>query len=204
VRNAVEPTVYRPFAQSAGDVLNAMPTVCLSVRAAPGASAEALRGAIAPALAGIDPGVSVATVTVSAQLDAYYVRERLLGLLAGFFAVLGLVLAAIGLYGVTAQSVSRRTREFGVRMALGADGRRIARLIARRLGIVVVCGSLLGAAASAAAGRVIESLLFGVTARDPLAFALAMVTLLVTCTAAAWLPARRAARTDPMGVLRES
>jgi predicted permease len=204
VRNAVEPTAYRPFAQSAGDVLHSMPTVCLSVRAAPGASAEALRGAVASALAGIDSEVSVSTVTVTAQLDAYYVRERLLGLLAGFFAVLGLALAAIGLYGVTAQSVARRTREVGIRMALGADDRRVTRLILRRLAIVSALGTAMGVAASLVAGRVIESLLFGVTARDPLAFALALVTLSVTCAIAGWLPARRAARTEPMIVLRES
>jgi len=205
VRNAIEPTVYRPLAQVASaDLLKAVPTLCLSVRAGAGASPAGLRGMLAPELTAVDAGVSVATVTVDAQLDAYHVRERLLGLLAGFFAALGLLLAAIGLYGVTSHWVSGRRRELGIRIALGAEGHRVAGLVLRRLALVTICGAVAGGAASLAAGRLVESLLFGVQARDPLSFAAAAVTLFVTCIAAAWLPARRAARTDPMIVLRES
>jgi len=205
IRNAVEPTVYRPLAQTASEnLLTAVPTICVSVRAASVTSPERLRSAVAAAIAAADGDVGVSTVTVGAQLDAYYVRERLLGLLAGFFALLGLLLAAIGLYGVTALSVAGRRRELAVRVALGADRRRVMRLVMRRLTLVAVCGAIAGAAASAAAGRLVESLLFGVTARDPLTFGAALLTLLATCAAAGWLPARRAARTDPMIVLRES
>jgi len=203
-RDPVEPTVYRPLAQTASeDLLKAIPTICVSVRVAPGLSAEGRRGDVAAALATLDAETSVGTVTVKAQLDAYYVRERLLGLIAGFFALLGLLLAAIGLYGVTAHAVSRRRRELGIRIALGADGRSVTRLVLRRLSVAALCGTLAGGAASVAAGRVVESLLFGVTPRDPLALSVAIATLVLTCWTAAWWPARRAARTDPMIVLRE-
>jgi ABC-type antimicrobial peptide transport system permease subunit len=204
VRNPVEPTMYRPLAQAADDTFfETMPVICVSVRAASTMSPERLREAVAPALAAVDRDSAVSTVTVGAQLDAYYVRERLLGLLSGLFAVIGLLLAAIGLYGVTSLSVHGRRHELAVRIAVGADGRRISRLVFRRLAVVVGCGALVGGAVAVAAGRIVESLLFGVTARDPVAFVSAFVTLLVTAIAAASGPVRRAARTEPMMALRE-
>jgi putative ABC transport system permease protein len=163
-----------------------------------------LQASVSRAIVAIDTDLTVLPVTVKAQLDANYVRERLLGLLSGFFGVLGLVLAVIGVYGVTAQSVHGRRREMGIRLALGADGPSLVRLIGRRLALLAIAGAAVGAVVTLWAGRAVASLLFDITARDPSAFALASVTLLVACVLAGWLPARRAARTEPMIVLRES
>jgi len=202
VRAPVEPTVYRPIAQAAGERLfSAVPSVSVSVRVAAGMS---LHGAIARALTGVDPDLSVMPIDVKTQLDAYYVRERLLGLLSGFFGVLGLVLAAIGLYGVSAQSATGRRREIGIRIALGASRRRVVRLIVGRFAGAGAVGVAVGLLASVWLGRMVEGLLYGVTARDPVALTTAAITLLVTGIVAGWLPARRAARTEPMIVLRES
>jgi len=205
VRTPVEPTVYRPLAQTASvHLLEAVPTICVSVRAATSSSPEQLRGIVAAALAAADRDTSISTVTVGAQLDASYVRERLLGILAGAFAVIGLLLGALGLYGVTTLWVIGRRRELAVRVALGADRQRITRLVFRRLALVAGCGLAIGSAAAFSTGRLIEGLLYGLDSHDPVTFALTAATLIVTCITAAWAPARRAARTEPMIVLREA
>jgi predicted permease len=118
------------------------------------------------------------------------------------FGVLALVLATTGLYGVLAYAVSQRTKEVGIRMALGAQPRDVTRLIVRQGMWLVVVGLLCGLGAALALGRVLASLLLGVGGADPLTFAGVVVMLVLTALVACWIPARRAARVDPMVALR--
>lgn len=123
---------------------------------------------------------------------------------ASIFGAVALLLVAFGLYGVLSYTVSQRRREIGVRMALGAGRGQVVRLVAGQGGALVGAGIVLGLLAAAAATRVVESVLFGVAPADPLTFAAVTAVLLVVGFFACWLPARRAARIDPMDVLREA
>jgi ABC-type antimicrobial peptide transport system permease subunit len=127
---------------------------------------------------------------------------RLGGSVLGLFGLLGLVLAGVGVYGVMAYSVSMRTREMGIRVALGADRERVLRLVVGEGMKLTLLGAALGLAAAAAASRLVAGLLYGVPALDPVAFVGVPVILVAVATLAVWLPARRAARTDPMRALR--
>jgi ABC-type antimicrobial peptide transport system permease subunit len=113
------------------------------------------------------------------------------------------VLAGIGLYGVMAYTVAQRTREIGVRIALGADGQRIRGMILRQVGGTVLIGAALGIAAALAVGRAVESLLFGLEGIDPIVTSLAGISLVVVALGASYLPARRAARVDVIQALRD-
>src|SRR5207245_2104565 len=113
-------------------------------------------------------------------------------MIAGFFGVLGLLLAAVGLYGVAAYGVSRRRREIGIRMALGADRRRVLRLVLGRVVVLSALGSMAGVLCSFWLARTISALLYGIQARDALTFGGAAIVLLAVTAAAGWLPARRA------------
>ena len=115
---------------------------------------------------------------------------------------MALLLAAFGLYGVLSYAVSRRRRELGVRMALGAGRTDVVLLVVRQGGMLVAAGVVLGLLAAAASTRVVASILFGITATDALTFAGATAVLLAAGLLACWLPARRATRVDPMQVLR--
>jgi ABC-type antimicrobial peptide transport system permease subunit len=137
------------------------------------------------------------------------IRARSLGdrrftmIVLGGFAMLGLVLAAIGIYGVLAYSVARRTREIGVRMALGAArGRVVSMVLGDSLGPVVV-GAAVGVVGAVAVTRLMRSLLFGVSATDPLTFVFVVMLLIGVATLASVVPAARAARVDPVVALRE-
>jgi hypothetical protein len=132
------------------------------------------------------------------DLSRLLARPRFLASLFGAFAAVALVLAAAGLYGVLAYSVGVRRREIGVRMALGADAPRIARLIVGDAMRVVGVGLVLGIAGALAAGRLVSALLFDVTPHDTLSLVAATVSLALIALLAAWLPARRASRVDPM------
>jgi len=152
----------------------------------------------------LDPEQPIARASaLSTMLDARLAERRFVLSLLGGFALVALSLAAIGIYGVMAYSVGRRRHEFGVRAALGASRLDLSRLVIRQGAIVVAIGVLLGVGGAVAATRLMERLLFGVSATDPLVFA--AVTLLLSATAllACWLPARRAANVEPMGVLRQ-
>src|SRR4029077_11735080 len=128
--------------------------------------------------------------------------ERLIARLSTVFGVLALLLAAIGLYGGMAYSVARRTSEIGVRMARGATGGAVASMILREIVGLVAIGSLVGAAGALGLARFVESLMFGLAPRDPLTLAAAAGVLLAVGLLAAYLPARRAARIDPVVALR--
>ena len=133
--------------------------------------------------------------------DSIY-RDRIVAILASAFGALATLLAAIGLYGVVAFNVARRTAEMGVRMALGALPRDVVALVMREVGLLVAGGSAIGLVVAWQAGRYVQAQLFGVKADDPLVFAGAALVLAVVALAAGYIPAQRAARVDPIKALR--
>jgi ABC-type antimicrobial peptide transport system permease subunit len=136
------------------------------------------------------------------QLKENVFLDRMISVLSAAFAALATLLAAVGLYGVLAYSVSQRTREIGVRMALGADGGRVQRMVLRQVGVMVVMGATIGVLGAYAVGRAAQSLLFGLQGHDPFVFASAVLLLAAVAFGAGWLPARRASKTQPMMALR--
>ena len=135
-------------------------------------------------------------------LDEYVERPRFNIVLLGSFAALALVLAVVGIYSVVAYSVSQRTHEIGIRMALGAEKRNVLRMMVGHGAKLAGVGIALGLAGSYAATRVLSSMLYGITAHDAATFVVVPVVLLAVCLAASYIPARRAARVDPMEALR--
>ena len=151
----------------------------------------------------IDADLVIANMrTLDAQLDMRLANERMLSFLATGFALLATVLAVVGLYGVLAFVVTRRTREIGIRMALGADRGRVVRLVLSEMLALFVFGVASGVFAGTAGGRYVESQLFGVDAHDPAVFILSATALLAAALAAGFVPAWRAAKIDPMRALR--
>ncbi|MBI4893597.1 MAG: ABC transporter permease [Acidobacteria bacterium] len=136
------------------------------------------------------------------QLDMRLINERLLAFLSSGFSIIAIILAVVGLYGVLAFSVERRTREIGIRMALGAAAGSVVRLVVSEVLLVVSLALLVGLAGAWALTKPMETLLFGLEGRDPSVFALSAAVLLLAAAASAWLPARRAAKLDPMDALR--
>jgi putative ABC transport system permease protein len=118
------------------------------------------------------------------------------------FGGLALILAIIGLYGIKAYSVARRTREIGIRMALGAQPATVLRMIMREGSIMLLCGVALGLLLAMATGKVLSGILYGVGALDPIAFATSPALLAIAALVATWIPARRATRVNPVVALR--
>jgi ABC-type antimicrobial peptide transport system permease subunit len=123
-------------------------------------------------------------------------------LLLSIFGLISLALGAAGLYGVMSYSVARQTKEIGIRMALGAQPGQISQMVLREAFFLVGCGLVVGVIVSVAGAQLLRSLLFGVTTHDPITFISAVAALLITGLFAAWWPARRAAKVDPMVALR--
>jgi predicted permease len=155
------------------------------------------------ALAEVDPNLTIISVETMEQLVAgNFDQQRMVARLAGTFGMIALLLAAIGLYGVTAYTVARRTSEIGVRMALGANRGSIARLVLRGAFLQVAIGLLIGIPVAIGAGRLMSSSLFEVRSWDPSVLAISILLLGISAAAASLLPARRAASTDPVTALR--
>jgi ABC-type antimicrobial peptide transport system permease subunit len=143
-----------------------------------------------------------APTLVGDALDRGLSRDRLVADLSAAFGVLALTLACIGLYGVLSYAVARRTSELGVRMAVGARTSDVLRLVMREALALTALGVGIGVTVAVASSRFIQALLFGVTPTDPPTYIAVAVALLVVAIAAAFLPARRASRVDPMVALR--
>lgn len=140
--------------------------------------------------------------TMPQQVRENIFLDRMISILSVAFALLATLLAGVGLYGVLAYTVAQRTREIGVRMALGADGARVRTMILRQVAVMTAIGGAVGVAAALGLGRAAQSLLFGLEGHDPLVFASAVALLAAIALTAGYLPARRAAAIDPMQALR--
>jgi predicted permease len=197
LRTADERMAYVPIEQSIDPITNAV----LLVRA--GGDVTKLAPSIRPLIGEHVPGGFVSSVaTVEQRVAASLVRERLLSMLATFFAGLALVLACIGLYGVMAYRVIRRTREIGIRIAIGARHRSVMWMVARETLLLVLIGAAFGTLLSVMAGRYVATQLFGVEPGDPAATISALLVLTAVTLVAGYLPARRASRIDPVTALR--
>ncbi len=196
LRRNAPPTIYFSYRQQSIGAA----TFMLKTTADPMGVATAVREAMRQ----LDPNLPLfALRTQEAQIQQSLRRERLLSRLATLLGAITLVLSGIGLYGLLAYTVTRRTPEIGVRMALGAEPQAVRLMVMRHSLMLVGLGLALGIPAAAASTRVLESLLFGLTPTDPLSFVAASTLLLVVGALAAYLPARRASRVDPIVALRE-
>jgi ABC-type antimicrobial peptide transport system permease subunit len=160
-------------------------------------------GEIRQAIRQEDPQLAVSSVmTLGEEVERSLVEEKLLARLAGFFAFVALSLASIGLYGVMAFRVARRTNEIGIRMALGAQRRDVLQGIVHESLTLVAAGFLIAIPAALACGRIVASQLYGVSPNDPLTILSVAVLLLLSALVATLIPARRALRVDPIVALR--
>jgi predicted permease len=164
---------------------------------------EQILRTIPAVIAKLDPNLPVEDLkTMPQQVRENVFLDRMIGTLSSAFALLATLLAAVGLYGVLAYTVAQRTREIGVRMALGADGRRVRGMVLRQVGRMTLVGGVIGVAAALALGRAAQSLLFGLEGHDPLVVVLATLVLAAVALAAGYVPALRASRVEPMRALR--
>lgn len=196
VKDDVPPLFFTPYLQS-----ETIGSMSYYVRTA--SDPRQILRAIPGVVAGLDPNLPVEELkTLPQQIRENVFLDRMISTLSAAFAALATLLAAIGLYGVLSYTVSQRTREIGVRMALGADSGRVRRMVLRQVGVMMAIGGAIGILAALALGRAAGSLLFGLSGNDPLVVAASAALLAVIAVAAGYLPARRASRVDPMQALR--
>ena len=191
------PTIYVPYAQ------NPWPSMTLVVHGDAESDPGQLAGAARAAVRALDPDQPVSNVrSLDEVVDRAAASRRFGTLLLGGFATAALSIAVFGVYGVLAHAVARRTRELGIRVALGAQSRDVLTLILRQATVRLATGFLIGATAAAVGSRVLANLLFEVSPWDPVAFVGAAAVLAIAGFAASYLPARQAARLDPVLALR--
>jgi putative ABC transport system permease protein len=203
LRDAAPPTVYLPLAQSAGSGPPDRTSVNVSVRSA-SRSPALLSRSVAAALTAVDRDLAFTLHPLADDLHASLAQDRLVAMLSGFFGLLALLLAGLGLYGVTSSAVNRRRGEIGIRMALGATPGDVVRLVLSRVSVLVGAGVMIGSATSVWLWRFVAPLLYGLRPRDPITLVGSATVLAVVGGLAGWLPAWRASRIDPADVLRES
>jgi predicted permease len=201
LRDPEAPTIYLPLAQLGDLWLRFLSSINLSARSS-GDRPELLAKSVGAAIAAVNPELALTFHTLNEQLDASLAQERLIAQLSGFFGGLAMLLAALGLYGVTAYAVTRRTHEIGIRMAIGAAPAAILNLVLVRILVLTASGVVIGVVASLWAVRYIGTLLYGIEARDPTTFLAATAVLTTVVVLAAWHPAWRASRVDPATTLR--
>lgn len=197
LREAAQPTVYGAFAQQR--LINAGARISIRTTGAP----MAARNAIVQAASTVNSKISIDLKPLDEDVGANVLQERLVATLSAFFGGLALLLAALGLYGVMSYTVTRRRNEIGIRLALGAEPEAVVRLVLRNVAVITVAGLIAGAAASVGTGRFINTLLYNLAASDRTMIAVTALTLAAAAAIAGYLPARRAARIDPMTALRE-
>jgi predicted permease len=197
IRDEAEPQLFFPLLQ------NPNPR-SLTVYVRTSGEPTSLFGQLRNAVRDIDADLPIYDMrTMQLQVERSLSTERLIAGLSTVLGVLATLLAVVGLYGVMAYTVTRRRREVGIRMALGAEARRVAMLFVREASLLVLVGFAIGLPTLVAAGRYVRSQLYGVGPFDPVTIAGAMAGLALVTTAGALLPAVRAARIDPLAALRE-
>jgi predicted permease len=195
LREPPPPTLYVPHLQNNPEDL------IFTVRTA--VDSASVLSAVRAAVSAADPNIPIRTVeTQMSTIERRFAQEKVLAQAYALFGGIALFVAAIGLFGLMSYNVSRRTREIGIRMAMGAQRSEVLGLVLRESMLLVVAGIAIGIAASLAAGRLVASQLFGLEPGDPVTMVSAMVVMLAVSGAAGYLPARRAARVDPMIALR--
>jgi predicted permease len=196
VKLPIPPVYYKPYRQD-----STVGSLSFYVRTS--SDPRQVMRAIPEVIKGIDPDLPVEELkTVEHQVQENVVLDRMIATLSAAFAVLATLLAAIGLYGVLAYAVTQRTREIGLRMALGADAGQVRGMVLRQVGQMAVVGGLIGLGAALLLGRVTRSLLFGLEANDPLVITGVVLLVGGVVLGAGYFPARRASRVDPMRALR--
>ena len=196
VKDSVPPVYYRPWRQDAG-------TGSLHFYVKSSLPPAQILGTLRATMKRIDPNLPVEELkTMTQQVKENVFLDRMISVLSSAFALLATLLAGVGLYGVLSYSVEQRTREIGVRMALGADGARVRGLVMRQVGVMLLIGGGIGIAGALGLGRAARSMLYQLEGHDPGAMAIAVVLLACVALAAGFIPARRAALVDPMHALR--
>jgi ABC-type antimicrobial peptide transport system permease subunit len=196
VKAVVPPVFYVPEAQ---DVQLGSSTFYVRVGTNPAAALAAIPGVVSK----LDANLPVEDLrTMTQQVRENVFLDRMISTLSAAFAGLATVLAAIGLYGVLAYTVAQRTREFGLRMALGAGPGRVRGLVLRQVAWMTIVGGVIGIGLAVALGSLAESMLFEIRGGDPAILALAVAALSVVALTAGFIPALRASRIDPMAALR--
>jgi len=194
LRDAAPPTLYAVLPDTVGSS-----SVVLRTSGSPSSMIETVRAAVQR----VDPELPMMSVTTQAdQIEARVAQERLFALAYSLFGGLAMLLACIGLFGLMSYSVSRRTSEIGIRIALGAQRRGVVGMVLRESMIMVAVGIVLGLVAAVAASRLLTAILFGLSPTDVWTMAAAILLMVAVSLAAGYLPARRAARVDPMVALR--
>jgi ABC-type antimicrobial peptide transport system permease subunit len=158
---------------------------------------------VTAAIRDVNPNLVVTSRSLTDQVNATLTQERVVAMLSGFFGALALLLAGLGLYGVTSYAVSRRRTEIGIRMALGAAPASVVRLVLSRVTGLVAMGVVVGSGISLWASKFVAALLYGLEPGDPVTLIGAVLVLGAVGAAAGWLPAFRASRIDPAEVLRD-
>ena len=196
VKDEIPPQYFVPYRQN-----DSIGSMNIYVRAQ--VPAEQTLASIRDVVAGLDANLPVDELkTMEQQVRENVVLDRLIGTLSAAFAVLATVLAAVGLYGVLAYTITQRRREIGLRMALGADGRHVRGMVVKQVGRMALVGGAIGIVAALGLGRLAGSMLYELEGHDPFVLAVAAVLLLVVAAASAFIPARQASRIDPMYALR--
>jgi predicted permease len=203
IRRPSPPTTYLPYRQMLYRESLAKNLLSASIAVRTTLQPAVLSTSIRKAVAGIDPGVVVSEIMTQEEVrDRSISRERLLATLCGFLALLALLLSCVGLYGLMAYQVARRSADIAVRVAVGATRRQVVWPVVREALLLVAIGAALGVPIAFALTPVVRSQLFGVATTDPAILLGAILPLLAVAFLAAWLPARRAARVDPVVALR--
>jgi putative ABC transport system permease protein len=203
-----QPQIYMPMSIAGGPDIAAerligpsVATMSYLLRSA--MPAAALTAAAGEAVGAVNPNLALARVrTLQQALDRSAAQMAFTMALIAVAAAVAVLLGIVGIYGVVTYVVSQRTNEIGVRLALGADPRRVSAMIVRQSGLVVLAGMLVGLAAAFATSRLLATLLYGVSPRDPGVFAMTLLLLFTVAIGAVWFPARRAARISPLEALR--
>ena len=152
-------------------------------------------------VAGVNPSIDLEFLVFKTRIHNSLLQDELMATLSGFFGFLAALLAAIGLYGVISYIVLQRTKEIGIRMAVGAGRADVVGMILKEAGILTIAGLVIGTTLALASAQVVKSLLYGLKPRDPLTMVLAVVTLAAVAALASFLPAYRASRLDPLKAL---